>query len=140
MGLSGEPTLAVGAEAVSSARDMHVLRFLDVVAVLLAAVPALVLGAPALGYCVGGGAWIVQRLIAVGERRFLLRLEEPRKWLTARLFAPFGRIWLLAGAIVAAGVIGGRRDGLTAAIVIFCAYSVGFGIRMMSGPPEGSAP
>jgi hypothetical protein len=137
--LSPEPALAVGAEAISSARHMHVIRLLDVVAVLIAAAPAVVLGAPALGYGVGAGAWIVQRVIAGGERRFLLRVEEPRRWVGARLFASFGRIWLLAGAIIAAGVGGGRRDGLTAAVVIFAAYSIAFAIRIASGPPERGA-
>jgi hypothetical protein len=118
---------------------MNVIRFLDVVAVLIAAVPALLLGVPTLGYAVGGGAWILQRLIAVGERRFLVRVDDTRRWLGARLFASFARIWLLAGAIIAAGVIGGRADGLTAAIVIFVAYSIAFAIRIASGPPEPKA-
>jgi hypothetical protein len=137
---SAEGVLAVGAEAFSSARHMHVIRHLDVVAVLVAAAPAVALGVPALGFGVGAGAWIVQRLIAAGERRFLLRVEEPRRFVGARLFASFGRIWLLAGAIVAAGLAGARRDGLTAAVVIFAAYSIAFAIRIASGPPERSAP
>lgn len=128
--------MALGAEAVLQARPMNVLKYFDVVAVLIAAIPALLLGAPTLGYAIGGGAWILQRLIAAGERRFLVRVDEPRRYLGARLFASFGRIWLLAGAIVAAGVIGGRADGLTAAIVIFAAYSIAFAIRIASGPPE----
>jgi hypothetical protein len=118
---------------------MNVSRFLDVVAVLIAAIPALLLGVPALGYAVGGGAWILQRLIAVGERRFLVRVGDTRRWLGARLFASFGRIWLLAGAIVVAGVVGGRADGLTAAIGIFVAYSIAFAIRIASGPPEAQS-
>ncbi len=130
--------MALGAEAVSQARPVNVTRYIDVVAVLIAAIPALLLGAPALGYGIGGGAWILQRLIAANERRFLVRLGDTRKWLGARLFASFARIWLLAGAIIAAGVAGGRRDGLTAAIVIFVAYSITFAIRIASGPPQGS--
>jgi hypothetical protein len=49
----------------------------------------------------------------------------------------FGRIWLLAGAIVLAAVIGGRGDGLTAALVIFCVYSIAFTMRLISGRPQG---
>ena len=127
--------MAVGARAVFSARPMHVLRYVDVALVLIAAVPALLLGVPALGYGVGGGAWVLQRALAAAELRMLGRLEDPRRWLGARLAAPFGRIWLLAGGIVAAGVLGGRADGLTAAIVIFCAYTIAFAIRVGSGPP-----
>jgi len=128
--------LAVGAEAISSARHMHLGRYLDVVIVILAAAPALALGAPALGYGVAGGAWILQRALALSERRLIWRVEEPRRWLGARLFASFGRVWLLAGAIVAAGVAGGRADGLTAAVVIFAAYSIAFAIKIAGGPPQ----
>ena len=56
------------------------------------------------------------------------------------LFEAFGRIWLLAGAIVLAGIVGGRADGLTCALVVFCSYSVAFAIRVVSGPPALSAP
>lgn len=129
--------MALAAEAVSHTRFANAIRYLDVVAVLIAAVPALLLGAPALGYGIAGGAWIIQRLIAAGERRFLVRVGDTRRWLGARLFASFGRIWLLAGAIIAAGIVGGRPDGLTAAVVIFAAYSIAFAIRIASGPPQG---
>jgi hypothetical protein len=119
---------------------MNVFRYFDVVAVLIGAIPALLLGAPALGYSIAGGAWILQRLIAAGERRFLVRVDDTRRYLGARLFASFARIWLLAGAIIAAGVAGGRADGLTAAVVIFAAYSIAFALRIASGPPpEGQA-
>ncbi len=119
----------------SGRRSLSILRYLDVALVLLAAVPALALGAPALGYAIGAGAWIVQRALAQFDRRWVGRAAEPRAQLGFNLFEAFGRIWLLAGAIVIAGVAGGRADGLTAAVTIFCAYSVAFAIRVLSGPP-----
>jgi hypothetical protein len=112
---------------------MAILRNLDVVLVVLAAAPALALGAPVLGYAIGAGAWLAQRIIAEADKRFLNKAAEPRTQFGLNLFEAFGRIWLLAGAIVAAGVIGGRADGLTAAVTIFIAYSIAFAIRVMSG-------
>jgi hypothetical protein len=129
--LSGRP----GAQP--SRGPFAILRYLDVVLVLLAAAPALALGAPVLGYAVGAGAWILQRVLAQLDRRWVGKAAEPRTQLGFNLFEAFGRIWLLAGAIVIAGVAGGRADGLTAAVVIFCAYSVAFVIRVFSGPPGG---
>ena len=41
---------------------------------------------------------------------------------------------------VLAAVIGGRRDGLTAALVIFCVYSIAFAMRVVEGRPGGSRP
>jgi hypothetical protein len=119
----------------SQPRSTTVLRFLDVVVVVLAAIPALALGAPALGYVIGACGWIVQRAIQVNEHRLTAWIADPTRALGARLFGAFGRIWLLAGAIVIAGVAGSRPDGLTAALVIFGAYSIAFVVRLASGPP-----
>jgi hypothetical protein len=111
------------------------LRNLDLVLVLIAAAPALALGAPATGYAIGAGAWILQRVVAALDRRWITRVTAPVKQLGARLFEAFGRIWLLAAGIIVAGVIA-RADGLTAALVIFAAYSVALLIRIASGPPR----
>lgn len=118
---------------------MVILRHLDVVLVAVAAPVALALGAPVVGFTVGAGAWVAQRIIALLDRRWLSKAAEPRTQLGFSLFEAFGRIWLLAGAIVAAGVAGGRADGLSAAVTIFGAYSVAFAIRVLSGPPQRKA-
>ncbi len=112
---------------------------LDVALVAIAAPVALALGAPALGYLVGAGAWILQRIVAQVDRRWVNQATAPKTQLGFNLFEAFGRIWLLAGAIVLAGVVGGRADGLTAALVIFGAYSVAFAVRVLSGPPQPKA-
>jgi hypothetical protein len=116
-----------------------VLRNLDVVLVVIVAPVALALGAPVLGYAIGAGAWVVQRIVAHYDRRWLSREAAPRTQLGFNLFEAFGRIWLLAAAIVAAGVAGGRADGLTAALVIFGAYSLAFAVRVLTGPPQRKA-
>jgi hypothetical protein len=118
---------------------MAILRNLDVVLVLLAAAPALALGAPVLGYTVAAGAWVAQRVLAQVDRRWIRGASEPRTQLALGLFEAFGRIWLLAGAIIFAGVVGGRADGLTAALVIFAAYSVAFAVKVLTGPPQRKA-
>jgi len=130
--------LAVGAEAVSKTHPMPLLRYLDVVVVVLAAVPALALGAPVLGYAVGAGAWLLQRLLLANRYRWLSAFTTPGSLRRAgfSLFEAFGRIWLLAIAIIVARVAGDRADGLTAAAVIFAAYSISFVIRLVSGPPR----
>jgi hypothetical protein len=128
--------LAVGVGAASDELLMVILRYLDVALVLIAAAPALALGAPPVGYLVGGAGWIIQRIIGENNKRLLRKVTEPRRQLGINLFEAFGRIWLLAAAIIVAGLMG-RADGLTAALVIFGAYSVFFVIRVISGPPQG---
>jgi hypothetical protein len=134
------PSSAEGAGAALRRRSLAVLRYLDVVLVVVATPVALMLGAPAFGYAVGAGAWVLQRVLAQADRRWIGRPSEPRTQLGLSLFEAFGRIWLLAGAIILAGVVGGRADGLTAALVIFAAYSVAFAIRVITGPPTRPAP
>jgi hypothetical protein len=108
-------------------------RYLDV-AVLLVAVPiGLVAGAPAFGLLIGVGAWLAQRVLAHTDRRLITRKREPGSRLGLDIADSFGRIWLLAGAIVIAGAVGGRADGLAAALTIFAAYSVAFAARLFRG-------
>jgi hypothetical protein len=120
----------------SRARRLPVLvEYLDVVLLLIVTAPALVLGAPVLGFVVGAAGWLLQRVLGKTDKRFI-QAREPRTQLGLNLFEAFGRIWLLAGAIVIAGVAGSRADGLTAALVIFGAYSVAFVVRVFAGPPN----
>lgn len=114
---------------------INALKYIDVVIVVIATIPALALGAPTLGYAVGAAAWLLQRALQLVDRRATARVDDSLRRAGVRLFEAFGRIWLLAGAIVLADLIGGRKDGLTAALVICAAYSVAFVTRLTSGPP-----
>jgi hypothetical protein len=117
------------------------LRYFDVALVVIVAPVAIALGAPAAGYAIGAAGWIAQRILGETDKRWTANMSDPRRQLAFNLFEGFGRIWLLAGAIVIAGVAVGRPDGLTAALVIFGAYSIAFLIKVVSGPPStGSAP
>jgi hypothetical protein len=137
---SATPARRAGARAVLRRCTMAILRYLDVVLVLLVAPVALTHGAAALGYAIAAAAWVAQRIIAHADRRWIRETREPRAQLGLNLFEAFGRIWLLAGAIIAAALAGGRADGLTASLVIFGAYSVAFAIRVITGPPQRKAP
>ena len=127
------------AEAPSVSRKTVLKQYLDVVLVLALLIPAVQFGAPPLGYELGAAGWILQRWLAVYDRRWTSKAADPVKRLAITLGEAFGRIWLLAGFIVLASVLGEREDGLTAAVVIFAAYSVAFVIRLLSGPPGKKA-
>jgi hypothetical protein len=137
---SGSSAPSSGTGGRTEARSIAILRYLDVALVVIGAPVALSLGVPALGYAIGAGAWILQRILAHADRRWIRGATTPRAQLGLNLFEAFGRIWLLAGAIVLAGVAGGRADGLTAAVTIFGAYSVAFAIKVLyerPPPPRG---
>lgn len=113
------------------------LRHLDLIVVAVAVPVTLALGAPVVGVVVSAAAWFLQYVIArVGKNWIAKQGSNARFGLS--LLDGFGRIWLLAGAIVIAALIGGRSDGLTAALMIFGAYSVAFVVRVVSGRPQGA--
>jgi len=116
---------------------LAVLRNLDLVLVPVGVALALALGAPAFGVLVGAGGWLLQRALALLDRRLIVKAAEPGSRLGLNFVDAFGRIWLLAGAIVAAGAIGGRSDGLAAAVLIFGAYSLAFAVRLARGRSGG---
>lgn len=105
---------------------MSLTSYLDIVLVVVVAVPALALGAPALGYVVGGAAWLLVRAISVFADRRLEDVDDIRRRLGLAVGYKMLRVWALAAAIITAGVAGSRADGLTAALVIFGAFSTFF--------------
>jgi hypothetical protein len=118
--------LSISAVAPVESRTVP-LQYLDIVLVVIVAIPALALGAPALGYLVAASAWILQRVAAVGVERRLEHVKDLRRRLGLGVTSSMLRVWMLAVTIMVVGVAGSRPDGLTAALVIFGAFSVYFG-------------
>ena len=115
----------------------YVLNF-DLVLLVPAVVVALALGAPTLGVLVGAGGWLLQRVVAVADRRLIVR-AEPGSRLGLNFIDAFARIWLLAGGIVVAGAVGSHQDGLAAALLILVEYSIAFAVRLSRGREAGPA-
>ena len=113
-------------------RGADALLYLDVVLVLIVAVPALAAGAPVLGYIVGATAWIVARLASVVVDKRIAMVPDLRRMLALGVAYKMLRVWMLAIAIIVAGVAGARADGLTAALVIFGGFSVHFAASAIS--------
>jgi hypothetical protein len=126
--------VTAGVAIAGQQRSVAVMRYLDLVLVVIATPVALALGAPTIGVVVGAVAWLTQRVVAHAGQRFIAS-RGPDARFGLNLVDGFGRIWLLAGGIVLADLLGGRRDGLAAALLIFCAYSVAFAMRLTGGRP-----
>jgi hypothetical protein len=117
--------LSVSAVASVERRSVP-LQYLDIVVILIVAVPALALGAPALGFTVGAAAWILQRLASVRLDRRISDVKDLRRRLGLGVTSSMLRVWMLAVTIMVVGVAGTRADGLAAALVIFGAFSLYF--------------
>jgi hypothetical protein len=99
------------------------VRYLDVVLLVLAAPIVILMGGPVLGYAVGAGVWILQRIAeawldAAGQR------TDAKRELGLKFASMIGSTWIVAIAILAVGLAGEREDGFTAAVVCLAAYTV----------------
>jgi hypothetical protein len=117
-----------------------VLRYLDVVLVLLAAPFVVLTGLPLLGYAVGGGAWIAQRLVAARIEASLRRQTDIRRAVGIGLGASLARAWFVGLSILAVGLLGARADGAMAAILVLAVFTVYFVTTLVIRPLERKTP
>jgi hypothetical protein len=116
------------------------VRYLDIVLVVLAAPFVVLLGGPVLGYAVGGGAWIVQRVAAVVIERKAVHADNVKMALGLNMASLVVRAWLIGLTILAVGLIAEREDGLTAGITVLAAFTVYFATSLILRPLERKPP
>lgn len=116
----------MSAASATSGRGSVALLYLDIVLVVIAAVVLLAAGVPTVGITVGATAWIVLRFAQVAADKQLANVYDLRRRLGLGVAFSMLRVWLLATAIIICGIAVSRADGLTAALVIFGAFSVNF--------------
>ena len=114
-----------------------IFRWLDVILVVLAAPFVILMGLPALGYCVGAAAWIANRAIGALVERRAAASDDVRKAVGLNLGALIARSWLVGLTILAVGLAGEREDGLTAAILVLVAFTIYFVTSLLSRSLEG---
>jgi hypothetical protein len=107
------------------------LRFLDVGLIILALPFVAVAGLPVLGYVVGAGAWIVQRIAGELVERRARAAEDPRTEIGLTVASIIARAWVVGLAIVAVGTAGSRDDGAMAAATVLAAFSIYFAMNVL---------
>jgi len=112
---------------------MPVLRYFDVVLIVVAAPIMLLIGVPALGYGLGAGSWIVLRAVGLGVERAALSVAA-NQMIAIRMGYMLGRLFLLALAVIVARQSGSRGDGLTALVVIVLAFTLQLGLSAVARP------
>jgi hypothetical protein len=118
--------LSVIAVSATHDRGSVALLYLDIVLVLIGTVVALALGAAAVGLVAGAAAWIVLRFAQIAMDKQLVNVYDLRRRLGLGVAFSMLRVWLLATVIIVCGLAVSREDGLTAALIIFGAFSVNF--------------
>jgi hypothetical protein len=125
-------------------RSALVLRYFDLVLILVAAPIMLLIGVSAAGYLAGAGAWIVLRVIGIGAEYFAESGTDANRAIAIRMGFMLGRLFLLAITVILVRKSDGQDAGLTALVVIVFAYTVAMVIsaatrpRRTTRPPLGS--
>ena len=114
------------------------VRYLDLVVLLLALPLFLLADLPLAAYVVGGGAWILQRIVQLLMQRRAEASDDPRVvagWTAGSMIA---RGWFCALAIFGVGVAEGDEAGLSAAVLVIALFTVYFLVRMILRPIEAA--
>ena len=93
---------------------------------------------PLAAYVVGGGAWILQRIVQVLMQRRAEASDDPRVvagWTAGSMIA---RGWFCALAIFGVGLAEGDEAGLSAALLVIGLFTVYFMVRMILRPIEAA--
>ena len=119
-----------------AADPLIVVRYLDVVILVLAAPFVVLLGAPVLGYAVATAAWILQRILAAAIDRWAARSKDQKVVLGLTMTSLVVRAWLIGLTILAVGLLAEREDGLAAGITVLVAFTVYFATALILRPLE----
>jgi hypothetical protein len=136
---SGISDVSAGRPELPPLRVPGWVRFLDLFA-LLAALPLFLLAdLPIEAYLVGGGAWVVQRMIQVVLQRRAEASDDPRVVAGYTAGSMIARGWFCALAIFGVGLAAGDEAGLSAALLVIALFTVYFTVRMILRPIDMSA-
>jgi hypothetical protein len=115
------------------------LRYVDML-VLLLVLPLFILAdLPLAAYLVGGGIWIVQRIIQQVLQRRAEASDDPRIVAGYTAGSMIARGWMCALAIFGVGIAEGDEAGLSAALLVIGLFTVYFTVRMITRPIDAAA-
>jgi hypothetical protein len=123
----------------STSDPLIVVRYFDVIVVVLAAPFVVLLGAPVLGYVAAAVAWLATRALgvwleSVGKRR------GGKAMVSINFAVLMGRVWILGLTILVVGLAGTRADGLMAALLALVAFTLYLVTAIFTRPFERNTP
>ena len=114
------------------------LRNLDLAALVVALGIFLGAGFPIVGWGVGAGAWLAQRLVSELAVRRAERSDDPRTKVGLLAASIIGRGWLVAGIIIGVG-LSNNSAGLAAAVLFLAVFTLQFSVTLAMRPFEAAA-
>ena len=112
---------------------MILIRYFDLVLLVVALPVFLIGGLPMLGYAAGAGAWLVQRALQIYLNRKAVAADDPRVTVGIAAGSMIGRAWLVALTIFAVG-LNDEEAGLAAAVLVIVLFTAYFTVSMIMRP------
>ena len=112
------------------------LKYLDLVVLVLALPVFIAGGLPIAGYLVGGGAWVVQRVVQALFMRRASASDDPRTIVGFTAASMILRGWIVALSIFLVG-LNENDAGLAAAVLVISLFSIYFAMQFALRPMEG---
>lgn len=103
---------------------MSILRYFDVVVVVIATPIMILLGVPAAGYCIAAGAWVALRALGVAVDRYAAATTEANRQIGVRMGYMLGRLFALALVVILVRKGSGQDAGITALAVVVVAFTI----------------
>jgi hypothetical protein len=103
---------------------MPIVSWLDVALVVIATPIVLLMGVPAVAYCVAAGAWVGLRIVEVFVERYANATPEAQRQIAVRMGFMFVRLFGLALIVIVMRKTDGKDAGLTALLVAIVAYTI----------------
>ena len=113
---------------------MPVLRYLDIVLIVVAAPILLLIGVSASGYLAGAAAWTVLRVVGLGAERLAEGTGDAGRAIGIRLGFMLGRLFLLALTVILIRKSSGQDAGLAALLVVVGAFTLYMGLSAAFRP------
>jgi len=119
-------------------------KYVDLVVLAASLAVFLLGGLPMLGFAAGAAAWLLQRgiqLVAARRAKAELAAGERRRAMGIVGATTLGRVWLMAAAVLIAGLVE-REAGLAAAVLVAVLFTVSLaaqGIAHLLEPEAGRA-
>ena len=118
---------------------LRVLRYLDLVVLLLALPIFVAADLPMLGWLGAAVGWGIQRVVQIGIEKRARESDDPRTVAGLLTGSMISRGWIIAGSIFIVG-LSDREAGLAAAILSITLFTFYFTSQMITRPFEERKP
>jgi hypothetical protein len=120
--------------AATPERNLPVLRYFDVILLVVAAPILLLIGVSATGYLIATGVWIGLRVIGIGAERLAEGSKDAGRAIGLRLGYMLARLFALAITVILVRKSDGQDAGLAALVVVVAAFTIAMGLSAATRP------